>query len=283
VEIENAWQNVMGHSIISQIPGFHESSFVRLALFAYGAFILVPFFAMLYAYPTRRLTWVDYDLDGGMPDEYRTPYNCTPTQHGPVLLVLSSLARFEAVTFQAVMYATGFMDSIMDPQVRVTEFYTRKYQYLQMLRSELDRAVARFVLIGFLQDSLQTNFQTTLVGVLWGVSQHLDRQLFGSVVLCFLSTLVSVGDVVDVVKLVLNYRQHKGDFDRHEAALFAHLEWRFAWFCVFLFIFLFFSLWSGAKLVALFVCDSHLWNFHPIMMLFQENVELGCVALPSAA
>jgi len=276
-ELEGTWRRIMETSFIHQIPGFHHSSFLRLSLFAYAIQLVTPLFAWIYARPQEQ-GQVNYLLSHSAVTPYRTIYSRrVPTTHGAVLMVLSSLARFEAVTFQDVTYATQRMDESHAEAGWETNC-------LRIGHTELDRAIARFAIIGLLQDALQTNLQTTVVGMDWYLAAKgggLDLQMFVSVVLCFGSTIGDLMDAFDVHKIVVEvYRlfpqghtARLSDGDRKSLRFFKRKLWRFSFYLLF---FVGASVWSFAKLVALFACDRHLWNFHPYQLLLGHSFVGGC-------
>lgn len=285
-QIEVTWQSIMNEAIIHEIPGFRHSSFLRMSLCAYAIQLATPIFAWIYARPNHpeHIFYVP-----GNEVTYKTPYNRNmPTNHGAVLMVLGSLARFEAVTFQDVTFATHRMTELFKERSAQWQRY-----YLQIARTELDRAIARFTIIGLLQDVVQTNLQTTVVGIDWFVAGKnrqqrqafgggIDLQMFFSVILCFLSTLADIVDAVDVVKIgvrVLRCFPVGMDWELREDGdrrLVRHIRKKLVRFAIYYAIFISMSVWSFAKLVALFVCKNHIWNIHPWELLFDASFEQGC-------
>mmetsp|Transcript_126834 Transcript_126834/g.370822 ORF Transcript_126834/g.370822 Transcript_126834/m.370822 type:complete len:467 (-) Transcript_126834:102-1502(-) len=284
-QLEVTWKKVMGEAVIHQIPGFRTSSFLRVSVFAYLLHLVTPLFAWIYARPTAPHQ-IDYAVQHGEATRYRTPYNYTKTNHGSVVMVLGSLARFEAVTFQDVTYATARIEELskqQDPDWG---------EILEIARAELDRAIARFAIIAMLQDAIQTNLQTSMVGIDWslatGKSRHrhelfggLDLQMFISVVLCFMSTVSDLLDAIDVLKIThsVSKRLPLGQVDHLSLkvqVLLKHVKRKLVRFAFYMFIFLGMSLWSFAKVVALFVCQKHLWNFHPGELFWDASFSRGC-------
>jgi len=276
--IDTEWQHVMSRSLFGWLL---PHSFENAATIAYSLALMGPLFSLMYAVPRKKWMFWDYRLeDDTYPLQYKTWWNKKEAvQHGNVLMVLSSLARFEGATFQDMTYAVARMDEIMAE--RGTRFYSYHRRYLSLLRAELDRGIARFAIVGLLQDAVQTNFQTTLVGVNWYVTKtdYPDLQMFFSVFMCFLSTVSDLPEALEVVKLVLNYRKNitqdvLEELDDDEKRLLTALRWRLFRFVIYCVIFLFFSLWSFLKLVALFACKNHLWNVTPRILL--SGFTAGC-------
>mmetsp|Transcript_29571 Transcript_29571/g.93280 ORF Transcript_29571/g.93280 Transcript_29571/m.93280 type:complete len:470 (-) Transcript_29571:278-1687(-) len=284
-ELETLWQGVMNQALIHKVPGFHHSSFLRISIFCYALHLAIPLFAWVYARP-RWSRFVDYNVRRGTQTEYRTIYNCTPIGHGAAVMVLASLARFAAVCFQDLTYATVLMEDISKRKARGWEL-----DYLKVARVELDRAIARFAIVGILLDVMQTSLQTTVVGIDWHLAKKnsalsqsflggLDLQMFVSVILCFISTVVDLADAVDVIKIArrvcvlfpVGGTYHLGLKERR---LLRHVRRKLLRFCVYMLFFVGMTVWSLAKLVALFACSDRLWDFNPGVLL-HANFELGC-------
>jgi len=231
---------------------------------------------------------------------YSTWYNYDSTHHS-VLMVLSSLARFEAVTFQDVAYCQARLEHLEKKQVEVEipleqrkisrsrthdvsdinfgndVSDSRSFYYDLVMRSTIDRGIARFAIIGLLQDVMQTNLQTSVVAMNWRVSGALDPQMFFSVVMCFFSTVADFPDAVDVYKIVSRFFKSDSDGDEAVKKLQKAINARLYRFAFYTFVFLWVSVWSFAKVAALFVCEEHIWNFHPKEMLFSMSFTSGCV------
>eukprot|EP00928_Gymnodinium_smaydae_P035402 TRINITY_DN24924_c0_g1_i1.p1 TRINITY_DN24924_c0_g1~~TRINITY_DN24924_c0_g1_i1.p1 ORF type:complete len:450 (+),score=60.35 TRINITY_DN24924_c0_g1_i1:53-1402(+) len=271
-QISSRWKLVMQDSLWASLGWTH---FLPLSINMYLLILVIPFFGLLYAVPLQSVKYELADKPENEQHDYKTLYNFfTPVSHGAVLMVLSSLARFEAVTFQGTTYMTRRMDEIFNESH--DDETVKEHRLRQHARAELSRGMARFVVIGLLEDAVQTSFQTTLIGIDWSLTpggsrslSGLDVQLFISVLLCLLSTTNDLVDALCMPAAIVSTL-------RTYAIPLGELKWRLCRFCLYLFMFITVTAWSVAKFIALFVCPNHLWNFHPIHLFIEGDFVAGC-------
>jgi len=146
-------------------------------------------------------------------------------------------------------------------------------RHLHLVLAVLDVGTAKFIMIGFIQNAIQTNLQATLVGVNYQIG-HLDMGMLASVIMCWIGTILDFPDIVKTIKVVrhslqaqkemcLDEKTHPHYDELHfkkarQARVF--LRSKLFLFLVNSTLYFLVTLWSVFKFAAIFACDSHLWN-----------------------
>jgi len=290
--IENHWRTTMNGSVLMKLPFFKGARFTSVALFAYALQLTGPLFALAYSVPLQFWT-VDYKvgmncgedkngvvysngqrqmLQRSLKTEYCTLFNhdkATKTNHGAVLQVMASLARMEAITFQDAKFATVKMGiahekickGLTTPVDDETKNTARNYY--KLARVELERGLARFGIIGLIQNVFQLSLQVSFLGIQYRLTDSLDINILTSVILLLVTGIIpDFPDMVDIVKIVHsvkpipNAESFGGRVQRARRKVVCQL-------CIFILMmvaYLLLLVWCICKLVAVFVCPDHLWD-----------------------
>mmetsp|Transcript_33759 Transcript_33759/g.93271 ORF Transcript_33759/g.93271 Transcript_33759/m.93271 type:complete len:469 (-) Transcript_33759:133-1539(-) len=273
-EIQDLWARVMGQSFITRIPGLHHSEVWRICLVSYLLVLVQPLFAIAYCTPWPLNQGVDYSVGEDSPArkfvlQYTTLYSRVDTNHGMAVQVAASMSRMEAVSFQNQVYTNSRMDRWANS--RVTDW---EVHYLSLSQSQLHVAIAKFICVGLAQNAIQTNVQTTLVGANYDATGSLDLQMLFSVIMCLTGTLGDFPDALEVLSIVAKALKGLVDVDRASpkaAELYSRIQWALLRFLLYLAVYLAVTLWSVLKLVAIFACPHHLWNWHRDFLSFSAG------------
>jgi len=214
------------------------------------------------------------------------------TSHKSVMMLQCTLARMEAVDSQD----TAFMEeelNVLKSEFRrasllsktkiltANEIHQQKQQsvvrYLTVVNNSVHCGIVKFVCIGLVQNTIQTNIQISMLALNTFVTNEIDYSMLFSISTCVLSIL---GDWPDLCKLWGFFfaeakwlNANKIEVKSRDVAksryVFFSARRRFFAYTV---IYVSFVLWSFFKLYFVFRCPDSLWNFHPLEILDEQGL-----------
>merc|ERR1712032_402907 len=178
----------------------------------------------------------------------------------------------EAVTFQDMQFAVQKIENRKcdkgNPKVHTAQFQT---DYLRLSLTEVERGLARFGIIGIAQNCVQTNIQLTLLGLDYGVTGEPDASMAFSVIMCLICICIDFPDMLALYRLTKLHAKEeakgkhpivdKSCWDEKTYAVNNSIRKHLISYGFLLLLYLFFVLWILLKVLALFVCPNHMWNF----------------------
>jgi len=271
-------------SVLHDLPGMGTPDIAHVALAAYLLQLIPMLFFLWYTIPQRGQN-VDYVIGADTMEKkislnYHTWHNQNSfANHGAVLQVQASIARFEVVNFQDFEFTLKKMN-LFKPGIAEHDL-DRTNKYLTLARVQLERGVARFILIGLIQNALQANLQTTFVALNWDATRtdYPDGQMLFSVVMCFLNSVLDLPDMISIFLLcrqVLNdvnaedldertrpYRSATDSFRKRQKmpkVLYSELKYKGYRFIGQVIVYILISCWTMYKLCGMYACPGHLIN-----------------------
>eukprot|EP00811_Abedinium_folium_P024216 NODE_3399_length_2044_cov_7.410016.p1 GENE.NODE_3399_length_2044_cov_7.410016~~NODE_3399_length_2044_cov_7.410016.p1 ORF type:complete len:534 (+),score=85.26 NODE_3399_length_2044_cov_7.410016:138-1739(+) len=289
--INEEWNVTMRQGIIAKLLGIKTFDWANEVVWAYVLMLSQPLFAVLVCCPSGRAAsflashlparvmlyrrvsrYFDtastrpqgYGVGAVAGSPYATSYD-RYTHHGAVLVNIAEIAHFDGVTFADRNYTDKMMTEAIE-----LHGHAWQSKYVDLAEVQIQRALARFILVGFVQNALQINVQMSLVAITKAAIDITDTSTLFSV--CT-SALCALGDIPDMVNVIV--------FGRHLLAISRHPDFMNSFegnareksivtttnhsICRKLFIFTIFVLlyiasmtYSVAKFIAFFYCDSHL-------------------------
>lgn len=274
--INELWETTMGDSILINNPifrilGFNAkaSRFTHWIVAAYLLQLAQPIFVFMFSWP--RASGRKY-----VDDDYETIYEWTGTNDLSVLMIQADMACMDAVTDHATLYAMEEMKSLVEGEGghlgregHKHMHRLKRLRYLKTLLTQLERTVSKFALVILVQNVFTANVQTTLFAIIvhfegWHLSPSGGQfPIFFNLIMCFIGTISGLGDIA-------NFKQSFGHFwshvpheetDKQVLEVRHKIKMVSIRFVIYLVIYVGVTLWTLMKGIALFTCDSKLWNW----------------------
>lgn len=274
-EIGQQWSVAMHSSVLRIIPIPMETlsniSITGVALFfyllsgvqfGYGLWNSTP-------WPWWKNNGVSYEM--GLGDQFKFEYATIMNEHsnnGIAALSAAEATRMEAVLYQEWKYRKARMKYWRKNQDEAGQWMCR---YLRHVQAAVSRGIARFALLGVLQNCLQANLQLTLVALTISAQGAMDYQMVFSVVVTASASAFDIPDAYDIVKLsntALNEVDKAAIDDLRDEQVKKECRdirrkilWRRNRLAFYMMFWVFCLLYALAKIVALFACPGALFNF----------------------
>jgi hypothetical protein len=282
--VQSHWEASMVASVLHDLPLMGTPDIANVTLAAYLLQLIPMLFFLWYTIPQRG-EHIDYVIGADTMEKkidlnYHTWHNQNSfANHGAVLQVQASIARFEVVNFQDFEFTLKKMD-LFKPGIAERDL-DRTNKYLTLVRVQLERGVARFILIGLVQNALQANLQTTFVALNWDATRadYPDGQMLFSVIMCYLNSVLDLPDMISIFLLcrkVLNevnaedldertmpYPNVADSFRKRQKmpkVLYSELKYKGYRFIGQLIIYTMISFWTMYKLFGMYACPGRLIN-----------------------
>jgi len=261
-EINTVWSQVMTQSFISKMLWFTKFDLANEFLFLYALILLQLFSALYTCVPIEEgvcYERVQLAEDPDRKTKYKTIcFQRHPVDHGAVLQMLAETARLEGVIFQDSRCTKLGVTHLNQPgNVDLTGI-------LVVIQAKIARLTMRFFLVGLLQNGLQVNVQISMMAVSKVTTGKVDGQLLFSVILGFMGLAFDFPDMIEAGRLVYDLMTEVDG-----VASDRKCRTTFFFYCVCMLMYLGLLLFTIAKFVGFFVCESHLINLN------------GCAALPT--
>jgi len=331
MELDAIWSYVMQRSSFSRIPFvgpliIDELSFVHMVLLVWALMLLQPLYALVTSVPIECCgSCPDYKIGWSrkrheknhVPEDAKHSFTCREASQSRIDVENHLKLQYKTVTWEKHNHAQALfhlaegarMASICALRSPALRNYLRRrleghkhgkgvkigHQELNVLRSINAAALARYVLIGLLENALMLNIQITTLAMFAYVHNQTDAtmstvddihghwQVYVSVVASLFIGLWKVGDAYRLMLGTWNelstgglakYIGEENNFHKRRHFL------RFEVFVVLVFVLVFFFAIFIAvmKLLMLHICRDKFWNFS--WTLDQRN---GCVDMSNSS